>query len=123
MPIDRAEPAIIDIAVSTSSALRSAIFFCAISRTCAVVMVPADSLPGSLLPDLRFAAWRRDRVLEFLTAQMHVRHEREEPDLFVEGQARRDGDVVLVRRDHEIGVRDGDRVGLASDRRLGENQA
>ena len=57
MPIDRAEPAIMLIAVSTSSALRSFIFFSAMSRSWASVMVPTLSLPGSLEPDFRFIAF------------------------------------------------------------------
>src|SRR5690606_3962171 len=57
MPMERAGPASIDIAASTSSALRSFIFFSAISRSCACVMVPALSLPGSFEPDLRLSAF------------------------------------------------------------------
>ena len=46
MPMDRAVPAMIRSAMSRSFALRSAIFFSAISRTCARVTEPTLSLCG-----------------------------------------------------------------------------
>src|SRR5436305_11011016 len=50
MPIDRAVPAMIFSACSMSLALRSAIFFSAISRSCALLIEPTFSLCGTPEP-------------------------------------------------------------------------
>src|SRR4051794_41357100 len=57
MPIDRADPSIMRIAASTVSLLRSAIFFSAISFTCALVIEPALSRLGVLEPLSSLAAF------------------------------------------------------------------
>src|ERR1041385_7822027 len=59
MPIERAEPSIRRIAMSTSLAFRSFILAWAISRTCALVTVPANVRPGALEPLSSFAAFLR----------------------------------------------------------------
>src|ERR1700691_3567459 len=59
MPIERAEPSIISIALSTSLAFRSFILAWAISRTCALVTDPTKSRPGALEPSDSFAAFLR----------------------------------------------------------------
>ena len=46
MPMERAEPSTMRIAASMVSQLRSFIFCWAISRTCALVTLPAFSRPG-----------------------------------------------------------------------------
>ena len=56
MPIERAEPSMIFDACSIELALRSFIFDCAISSSCERLIVPAEVLPGSFEPDLRFSA-------------------------------------------------------------------
>src|SRR6202044_2801461 len=58
-PIERAEPAIMRQAPSISLALRSAIFFSAISRTCVMVTLPIVPLPGVGEPFSTPAAFRR----------------------------------------------------------------
>jgi len=55
-PIERAVPATIFIAASISFALRSGIFACAISRTCAGVSLPILFRFGSFEPDSTFSA-------------------------------------------------------------------
>ena len=57
MPIERAEPSTIRIAASTVSQFKSFIFCSAISRTCALVTVPARSRPGVFDPLSSFAAF------------------------------------------------------------------
>src|SRR5690349_4737358 len=57
MPIDRADPSTMRIAASTVSLLRSAIFFSAISFTCALVIEPALSRPGFFEPLSSLAAF------------------------------------------------------------------
>src|SRR5690349_19952575 len=59
MPIERAEPSIRRIAMSTSLAFRSFILASEISRTCAFVTVPAKVRPGALEPMSSFAAFFR----------------------------------------------------------------
>ena len=58
-PIERAEPTIIWHAPSMSLALRSVIFFCAISRTCSIVTLPTVPLPGVCEPFSIPAAFSR----------------------------------------------------------------
>src|SRR5262249_33300220 len=50
MPMERAEPSTMRIAASMVSQLRSFIFCWAISRTCALVTLPAFSRPGVFDP-------------------------------------------------------------------------
>src|SRR5215204_2948853 len=57
--MDRAEPAISRAAASTSRAFIPLSFCAAISRHCAMVTVPAETLPGSLEPAVTLAAFFR----------------------------------------------------------------
>ena len=57
-PIERAVPAMILAAWSTSCALRSASFFSAIARTCSLVIVPTLLRFGSPEPFSIPIAWR-----------------------------------------------------------------
>src|SRR6185369_4646473 len=50
MPIDRAVPSTVLMAASTEAALRSGIFFLAISSTCALVRLPTLVLLGTAEP-------------------------------------------------------------------------
>src|SRR5204863_3528473 len=59
MPIDRADPSTMRIADSTVSQLRSAIFFSAISLTCALVTLATLSRPGVFEPPSILAAFLR----------------------------------------------------------------
>src|SRR5207248_6369852 len=59
MPIERAEPSIISIALSISLALRSFILASAIARTWARVTLPALEMAGDLEPPASFAAFLR----------------------------------------------------------------
>src|SRR5665213_549360 len=61
-PIERAEPATIRIAASTSVAFRSFSFFVAISRTCALVTLPTLPRPGVWLPLGMPAAFFRKKL-------------------------------------------------------------
>src|SRR5271154_4302335 len=63
MPIERAEPAIMLQAASMSLALRSCIFCFAISRICALVIVPTLSVPGVFDPFSIFAAFLMKKLL------------------------------------------------------------
>src|SRR6185437_11653959 len=60
-PIERAEPSTIFMAASTVSQFKSFIFFSAISRTCALVTLPALSRPGAFEPDWILAACLRKK--------------------------------------------------------------
>ena len=62
-PMERAVPATWRLAASRSLALRSGIFFAAISATWSSVIEPADSRPASLLPFSRPAASRMRTVV------------------------------------------------------------
>src|SRR5260370_287263 len=57
IPIERAEPSTMRIAASMVSQFKSFIFCWAISRTCALVTVPARSRPGVFDPLSSFAAF------------------------------------------------------------------
>src|SRR5262249_5589240 len=57
IPIERADPSTISIADSIVLQLRSFIFCCAISRTCALVRLPATSRPGVFDPLSSLAAF------------------------------------------------------------------
>src|SRR5579875_1900303 len=57
-PIDRAVPAMIFAACSTSFALRSSSLRCTISRSCSCVMLPTFTRLGSPEPLLILIAWR-----------------------------------------------------------------
>src|SRR5208282_5858089 len=57
-PIERAVPAMIRAACSTSCALRSSSLRCAISRSCSSVIVPTFTRLGSAEPLLILSAWR-----------------------------------------------------------------
>src|SRR6185437_211244 len=57
MPMERADPSIMRIAISTSFAFRSFIFASAIWRTWALVTEPRTSRPGALEPPSTFAAF------------------------------------------------------------------
>src|SRR5215470_7195083 len=59
MPIDRAEPSTIFMAASIVSQLRSFIFCCAISLTCALLTLPTLSRPGVFEPLSSLAAFLR----------------------------------------------------------------
>src|SRR5476649_2945107 len=61
MPMERALPSIISIAFSMSLALRSFILAWAISRTWALVTLPALAMPGVLEPAVSFAAFLRKK--------------------------------------------------------------
>src|SRR6202035_4210401 len=60
-PIERTEPSTLFMADSMVSQLRSFIFFSAISRTCALVTLPALSRPGAFDPDWILAACLRKK--------------------------------------------------------------
>src|SRR5262249_15333224 len=57
MPIERAEPSTMRMAASMVSQFKSFIFCWAISRTCALVTLPAMSRPGVFDPLSSFAAF------------------------------------------------------------------
>ncbi len=70
----------------------------------AVAMLPIEVVIGNVEQDLGRAVWVVGREAKIFSAQVHVRHQRQEFDVFREPRARHDAMIAVPRRNVESKV-------------------